>query len=41
MTEIAETHVDSLPKGILLGAAILISFAIGTTLFGRVSDIGV
>ena len=41
MTEIAQTHADTLPKGVLVGAAILISFAISTTLFGRVSDIGV
>jgi putative photosynthetic complex assembly protein len=41
MTEIAESHAGALPRGILVGAAVLISFAIATTFVGRISDIGV
>ncbi len=39
MSEIARPN-SGLPRGILIGAAVLIAFAIATTLFGRVSDIG-
>jgi len=40
MSEIAHPTSNGLPRGILIGAAVLIAFAIATTLFGRVSDIG-
>ena len=40
MSEIARPTSGGLPRGILIGAAVLIAFAITTTLFGRVSDIG-
>jgi len=39
MSEVARPN-SGLPRGILIGAAVLIAFAIATTLFGRVSDIG-
>jgi len=40
MSEIIHPTSGGLPRGILIGAAVLIAFAISTTLFGRVSDIG-
>jgi putative photosynthetic complex assembly protein len=39
MSEVARPN-SGLPRGILIGAAVLIAFAIATALFGRVSDIG-
>jgi putative photosynthetic complex assembly protein len=39
MSEVARPN-SGLPRGILIGAAVLIAFAVATTLFGRVSDIG-
>ena len=39
MSEVVRPN-SGLPRGILIGAALLVAFAIATTLFGRVSDIG-